>query len=105
MNHIVNEGIEELAPLYALGVLTQHEARAFEEHLAEGCVACLEDIQGFETVVGLLGASAPKAEPSDDVREKLLKSVSKEEESGATSPTLEENATPQSLTIRAGEGE
>jgi len=104
MNHTVNEEIEELAPLYALGVLTQHEARAFEEHLAEGCVACLEEIQGFETVVGLLGASAPKAEPSDDVREKLLKSVSKEEESAATSPTLEENAMPQSLTIRAGEG-
>jgi anti-sigma-K factor RskA len=36
MNHTISEDVEGLAPLYALGVLTQHEARAFEEHLAEG---------------------------------------------------------------------
>ena len=105
MNHIVNEEIEELAPLYALGVLTQHEARAFEEHLAEGCLSCREELLEFETVAGLLGAGAPEATPSEHVREQLLESVGQEEKRASASPSLKEDAAPQSLTIRAGEGE
>jgi anti-sigma factor ChrR (cupin superfamily) len=105
MNHIASEEIEGLAPLYALGALTQHEARAFEEHLAEGCPTCREELEGFEAVVGLLGASTPAAEPSEHVRENLLGSLSKAEKHDAASSMLEEDDAPQSLTIRAGEGE
>ena len=85
MNHIASEEIEGLAPLYALGALTQHEARAFEEHLAEGCPTCREELEGFEAVVGLLGASTPAAEPSEHVRENLLGSLSKAEKHDAAS--------------------
>src|SRR5438128_5865842 len=101
MNHIVNEEIEGLAPLYALGTLTQHEARAFEEHLAEGCAACRDELEDFEAVVGLLGVGALEAEPPESVRENLLDSLVKDDKRAA------ESSTPQvaSLTIRAGEGE
>jgi anti-sigma factor ChrR (cupin superfamily) len=101
MNHTVNEEIEGLAPLYALGALTQHDARAFEEHLAEGCAACRDELEDFEAVVGLLGVGALEAEPSESVRENLLDSLVKDDQRGS------ESSAPQvpSLTIRAGEGE
>jgi anti-sigma factor ChrR (cupin superfamily) len=105
MNHTINEEIEGLAPLYALGVLTQHEARAFEEHLAEGCLTCREELKDFEAVTGLLGASAPEVEPPASVREKLLESVSKEKRAAETIFISEEDDSHQSLTVRAGEGE
>jgi anti-sigma factor ChrR (cupin superfamily) len=104
MNHTLNEEIEGLAPLYALGALTQHEARAFEEHLAEGCAACRDELENFEAVVGLLGVGALEAEPSERVREELLESLIKDDNLSAKSSTTE-TAKPQSLTIRAGEGE
>lgn len=105
MNSTVNQEIEELAPLYALGVLTAEEARAFEEHLAEGCSACEQELREFEAVTGLIGASAPEAEPPAQVRERLLESLSKDEEPDET-PLLEvDDSAPQSLTIRADEGE
>ena len=104
MNHTLNEEIEGLAPLYALGALTQHEARAFEEHLAEGCAACRDELENFEAVVGLLGVGALQAEPSERVREELLESLIKDDNLSAKSSTTE-TAKPQSLTIRAGEGE
>lgn len=101
MNHPVNEEIEGLAPLYALGALTQHDARAFEEHLAEGCAACRDELEDFEAVVGILGVGALEAEPSESVREHLLGSLVKDDQHGS------ESSMPQisSLTIRAGEGE
>jgi anti-sigma-K factor RskA len=71
MNHHIAEEMEERAALYALGALTQQEARAFEEHLADDCAACLEELRSFETVVGLIGLSAPEATPPGRVRDRL----------------------------------
>jgi anti-sigma factor ChrR (cupin superfamily) len=104
MNHTIHEEIEGLAPLYALGTLTQHEARAFEEHLAEGCAACRDELEDFEAVVGLLGVGALEAEPSERVRENLLESLVKDDER-ATKSSMPEISSSQSLTIRADEGE
>ncbi|MBI1759795.1 MAG: cupin domain-containing protein [Acidobacteria bacterium] len=69
------EHIEEQAALYALGALSQHEASAFTERLAEDNVAYAAELQPFERVVATLGFSAPEAVPSSLVRERLLSNI------------------------------
>ena len=97
------------AALYALGALEEEEARAFEAHLGEGCDACGAELRDFQSVVGNLGLAALDAEPSVDVRGRLLEriNVSGSSESKETVSTLE----PRSLcgegflVVRAGEGQ
>ncbi len=64
------------AALYALGALEGEEARAFEEHVADGCEPCAAELCAFEGVVAALGLAAPEAEPPADVRSRLLSFVS-----------------------------
>lgn len=71
-----HEAGPERAALYALGALSQHEARAFEEHLSEGCPSCAADLRDFERVVEGLAFGAPPAAPPTDAREELLARVS-----------------------------
>ncbi|HEX8845337.1 MAG TPA: cupin domain-containing protein [Pyrinomonadaceae bacterium] len=104
MNHHVNEEVEDRALLYALGALTQHEARAYREHLDDGCAVCCEELREFEDVAGLLGIGAPEAAPPARVREKIVESLGTQTRGDAQSSSLQEAAPPQSLTIRAGEG-
>ena len=73
MNHTVGgDEIRESASLYALGALSQHEARAFEEHLAEGCEACEDELRSFEEVTEALAFASAEAAPPAGAREKLL---------------------------------
>jgi anti-sigma-K factor RskA len=74
---ITEEG-QELAALYALGALTQHEARAFESHLNEGCDACKTETEKFETVAGIIGFSAQDAAPPAYLRDLLAARIEKE---------------------------
>ena len=57
------EEYQEKAALYALGALSQHEARAFERHLAEGCSSCEAELIQFEEVTGELSFDAPAVLP------------------------------------------
>ena len=92
----------ERASLYALGALSLWEARAFEEHLAEGCDDCTAELQSFAETTRALALAAPERAPSERVREKLLSRVA--EEASASFPAL--RAVPQPLmTLRADEGE
>lgn len=117
MKHTADdEEVKSLAALYALGALTQHEADAFREHLAEGCGACASELKEFEKVAAALAfASRPVAPPSD-LREKLLASLNDDAAPVADapapaqmtqqSPSPEPAASgPDLLVIRAGEGE
>jgi anti-sigma-K factor RskA len=79
---ITEEG-QELAALYALGALTQHEARAFESHLREGCDACKAEIQKFESVVGTLGFGTQPATPPVYLRDLLGARIEKEKQEHA----------------------
>ena len=63
--------------LYALGALSQHEARSFEAHLAEGCDICQAELESFEQTVRAVAFSAAEAEPPARVRAELLSTVSK----------------------------
>lgn len=62
---------QEVAALYALGALSQHEARAFDVHLRDGCHICGLELNQFNEVVGLLGASVEPQAPSGYVRDLL----------------------------------
>ncbi len=74
---ITKEG-QELAALYALGALSQFEARAFDAHLREGCPACDFELKQFDEVVGLLGAAVEPVAPSGYVRDLLAMRIQRE---------------------------
>ena len=72
MEHkLATDEIKEQAALYALGSLSQIEARAFENHLADGCEVCQAEVAEFDSVVGVLGLGAPSATPPAHLRELL----------------------------------
>ena len=66
-----HDEMRDLAALYALGSLTQHEARSFEEHLNEGCKICKGELVGFEAVVSDLAFATVGAEPPAGVFKKV----------------------------------
>lgn len=54
---------QELAALYALGALCQHEAQVFESHLQDGDSQTVADLESFEKVVEALGYATSAVEP------------------------------------------
>ncbi|HKS26365.1 MAG TPA: cupin domain-containing protein [Pyrinomonadaceae bacterium] len=103
MHRFSDEEMMERASLYALGALSQWEARAFEEHLSEGCEQCEAELQGFEAVTESLALGAAEAEPPRDTRSQLLSLVA---EDGKRSRPLPAgvDASQLLLTLRADEG-
>lgn len=76
--------------MYALGALSQHEARAFDVHLREGCPACYAELQQFDRVVGVLGTAAAPVAPPAYLRDLLTVRIEREEapEAPAASGTV-----------------
>jgi quercetin dioxygenase-like cupin family protein len=93
----------ELVPAYALEALTPSEARAFEEHLEQGCEACQRELQGYESTVTALLLVAPPVNPPDRLRDLLLERVSAEvsEHNQHSLPSTD----PDLITIFANEGD
>ena len=60
----------EMAALYALGALSQQEARAFEDHLS-ACDECSAEVESFEATVSVL-ALADEQEPPPRARARLM---------------------------------
>ncbi|HXG95048.1 MAG TPA: cupin domain-containing protein [Blastocatellia bacterium] len=82
MKHLaMTDEMTEMAALYALGALSQHEAKTFEEHLAEGCDACREELESFEMTLEALSYETVEAKPSLKVRDDLLSRINVEEAS------------------------
>jgi anti-sigma-K factor RskA len=69
---------QEVAALYALGALSQHEARAFDVHLRDGCPTCDLELKQFYEVVGLVGTSVEPETPSGYVRDLLAVRIQRE---------------------------
>lgn len=77
------------AALYALGALSQHEARAFDSHIREGCPICESELKQFDKVVGAIGAAAEPVPPPAYVRDLLSVRIEKEpSESPASSGSV-----------------
>jgi hypothetical protein len=72
------EEIRELAALYALSALTQHEAHSFEMHLAEGCPVCESELRIFEQTAAGFGLAAEEIETPGYVRDLLLARIERE---------------------------
>lgn len=80
MKHeLKTEELQERAAIYALGALSQHEARAFENHLREECRLCQEEVASFAETVGRIGLSAEPQSPPDYLRDILLSRIEKED--------------------------
>jgi len=78
------EEIRELAALYALGSLTQHEARSFEIHMREGCGVCEGEYRKFARTIAELGFASEEVAAPDYLRDLLLARVEREREPVAT---------------------
>jgi len=77
---LTEEG-QETAALYALGALSQNEARAFEAHLHQGCTVCQQQLDEFACVTGTLGESVERVAPPSYLRDLLKVRIEKESES------------------------
>jgi len=77
-HNAVTDETREQAALYALGALSQIEARAFEVHIREGCSTCESDLHGFDGVVGALGLQAAEKSPPPYLRDLLVARIQKE---------------------------
>lgn len=72
------EETRETAALYALGALSQHEARAFEIHLAEGCDVCAAERRRFSRATAILGLAFEEHPCPDYLRDILLERIGRE---------------------------
>ncbi len=101
--------MQEMAALYALGALTQHEVRALEVHLTESRNGMAEELAAFESVAACLALAAPEQTPPPELRQNLLASIAWEMQR----PVKEEISLPiassqqlsQIYSLRADEGD
>lgn len=96
--------MKDLAALHALSALSQFEARAFEQHVADGCHACAAELESFEQTVSALAFSAPAAEPSSTIRDELIARLSRPD-SVRMAASSRPVAADQFVSILAFEGE
>ncbi|MEO5886109.1 MAG: anti-sigma factor [Anaerolineales bacterium] len=64
----------ESLPAYALGSLDAAEAQLVTEHLA-GCHICRSELGAFQEVAGQLALTVPQAEPSHDLKPRLMERI------------------------------
>ena len=103
-DRVAEHQMTELAALHALGALSQHEARAFEHHLVEGCDSCSAEFDSFDRTVAELALSVPEAEPSEDVRGRLLARIN-ELSASRVVDALARGASDEFVSIHAGDGQ
>lgn len=93
--------MKEHALLYALGTLTQNEARVFEDHLAGGCRTCAIELRDSEALTRSLAFSGAEVAPPPQVFERLLGFVAEAEFPAPAAPHLPGQLT----TVRKDEGD
>src|SRR5262249_34564037 len=69
---------QEMTALYALGSLSQREARELELHLRESCAVCETELKEFEQVVDELGFAAEPVAPPAYLRDLLSVRIERE---------------------------
>jgi len=67
------------AALYALGALPPDDARAFEQHLHNGCTVCEAEVAAFAAVTADLGLAAAPHRPRPSVRARVLDRIATEQ--------------------------
>ena len=91
------EEIRELAALYALGSLTQHEAQSFEIHMQEGCSVCEAEYHRFARTIAGMGFAAEEVAAPDYIRDLLLARIEREGQPAAptVAPSQDSKTEPQ----------
>jgi anti-sigma-K factor RskA len=89
------EEIRELAALFALGSLTQHEALSFEAHMQEGCAVCEEEFHKYEHIAAELGFAAGEIAAPDYVRDLLMARIEREAQAVAPAAGSEKAIEPK----------
>ena len=82
---MVHEDYKEMIPARALSALDAAEAHALNEHL-ENCAECRKELDEWQATAAALALGANAAEPSPDVRERILDEVRKDLEVPAVVP-------------------
>lgn len=65
--------------MYALDIADQPERGEIRAHLNRGCEVCMAAVRRSLETAALIGASAPPAQPSSQLRRRILASVGSEE--------------------------
>ncbi len=106
---ITTEQLQEMAALYALGALTQHEARAMESYMTEPQNGLAEELATFEAVTANLAFAATEQIPPPGLRQNLLASIAKEScpvsKQEPSLPFVSAQHLSQIFSLRADEGE
>jgi anti-sigma-K factor RskA len=79
------EHLFDLLPAYALGSLDDEEELQVSEHLAT-CEICRAELQAFDQVVQELPLAMAQSNPPNDIKDKVLAHVRKDEVSLQTTP-------------------
>lgn len=107
--HKTTEQMQEMAALYVLGALTQHEARAVESYLTESRNGFAEELAAFEAVACELALAATEQAPAPGIRQSLLASIAAESQAAAKEdlhfPIASSHQLTQIFSLRSGEGE
>jgi anti-sigma factor ChrR (cupin superfamily) len=94
----------DVAALYALGALSQCEARSFERHLEEGCAECSAELESFAKTVRALAFNAPDEQPPARVRAELLARLG-QSGSGQPGTAMKTSNANKFVSVLASEGE
>ena len=74
---MVHDDYREMIPARALSALDAAEERALNEHL-ENCAECRKELEGWQATAAALSLAPDPAEPSPQVRERILTEVRKD---------------------------
>jgi len=99
MNH---SDIKEILPLYSLGAIEPAEVRALDEHL-KTCAECRAEVDQWRDTTSALAYAAEAAEPSPEVRTRILEGVRSAKGQAATKQTEHSqgrNSEPPSNVVR-----
>ena len=89
---MVHDDYKEMIPARALSALDAAEERALNEHL-KNCSECRQELESWQATAAALSLTANPAEPSPQVRERILSEVRKDR-------SLDTNVVPFTSTQR-----
>ena len=77
---MVHDDYKEMIPARALSALDAAEERALNEHL-DNCAECRKELEDWQATAATLALASDPAEPSPEVRERILSEVRKDRSS------------------------
>src|SRR5688572_2073368 len=98
-----DDGFIEFAALYALGMLDEDEAAAYETHLAEGCELCSEEASSYQSVVANLGFMVEMEAPAEATKERLAARIASDVKGKSSKPETALSASNLMRSIRKEE--